>query len=41
MIRSIFTSIYSAFLVIGKARAASYYARQGNIEAAKGIMLRP
>jgi hypothetical protein len=38
--KNILTSIYSAFLVIGKARAASYLARQGNVEGAKAIMLK-
>lgn len=39
--KHIFTTIYSALMVIGKARAAAHFARQGNIEAAKALMLRP
>jgi hypothetical protein len=31
--------IYDIFLLIGKARAAAYYATQGNHAAAKRIML--
>lgn len=39
--KNIFTTIYSALMIIGKARAAAHFARQGNIEAAKALMLQP
>jgi hypothetical protein len=37
--RAVFTALYSAFLTIGKARAASYLARQGDYEGAKALMM--
>ena len=36
----LFTYLYSALMSIGQARAAAHFARQGNYEAAKSIMLK-
>ena len=33
------SKVYDIFLAIGKARAASHYAAQGNYAAAKRIMM--
>jgi hypothetical protein len=37
--KSILNSLYSICISIGHARAAAYFARQGNYEMAKFIML--
>lgn len=37
--KTVLQTIYSLFESIGRARAATYYTRQGNHEAAKKVML--
>ena len=38
--KSLFVAIYSALQSMGQARAAAYYARQGDFASAKSIMLK-
>lgn len=37
--KNFFNALFSIFESMGRARAATYYSRQGNHEAAKRIML--
>jgi hypothetical protein len=37
--KSFFNTLYQIFESMGKARAASYYSRMGNFEAAKKVMM--
>jgi hypothetical protein len=37
--KNFFVAVYDIFASIGRARAAAYFARQGDYQAAKEVML--